>query len=167
MFLYFKKIMTGENQPSNLLNICDYIISRFSDKWEEITNLKLQKLLYYAQWRNLAINWEAIFEDQIEARINGPVCPNAYHHYKHHGSSSLSTHWEVNINLINNKTDQILIQVLDIYWALSPWQLVAMTHAEGPWKEAREWLWEYDFSSKIISRQSMQKFFKSELAQND
>lgn len=47
----------------------------------EITNMKVQKLLYYAQSLHLALYDEPLFEEEIQAWRYGPVCPPAYHFY--------------------------------------------------------------------------------------
>src|ERR1017187_8862366 len=49
----------------------------------EITNLKLQKLLYYAQAWHLVLHEEAIFDESIEAWVHGPVVPEIFRMYSH------------------------------------------------------------------------------------
>lgn len=50
-----------------------------------ITPLKLQKLLYYAQAWSLVFRGKALFYEDIEAWVHGPVIPLVYQRYKHHG----------------------------------------------------------------------------------
>lgn len=47
-----------------------------------ITNLKLNKLLYYAQGAYLARTGRPLFNEQIEAWAYGPVVPSIYRKYK-------------------------------------------------------------------------------------
>lgn len=54
----------------------------YSDGADYISNLKLQKLLYYAQGTFLAITNSPLFGDAIEAWMHGPVVPSVYHAYK-------------------------------------------------------------------------------------
>jgi uncharacterized phage-associated protein len=45
------------------------------DAGDLISNLKLQKLVYYAQGFHLALYDELLFEETIEAWTHGPVIP--------------------------------------------------------------------------------------------
>ena len=49
---------------------------------EYISNLKLQKLLYYAQGSFLAVTDSPLFDDPIVAWQHGPVVESVYHEYK-------------------------------------------------------------------------------------
>ena len=44
-----------------------------------LSNLKLQKLLYYAQGHYLGDHAKPLFEDEIEAWVHGPVVRSIYH----------------------------------------------------------------------------------------
>lgn len=56
---------------------------------EGVTNLKLQKILYFAQVYFLAKIGKPLFADPIEAWEFGPVVPNVYHKLKKHGSKAI------------------------------------------------------------------------------
>ena len=50
---------------------------------ESVSNLKMQKLLYYAQaWYMVNNNGTVLFDDVIEARKFGPVVPSVYEKFK-------------------------------------------------------------------------------------
>jgi len=49
---------------------------------DDITDLKLQKLLYYAQGMSLGMRGTCMFADPIEAWQHGPVVPHVYQIYK-------------------------------------------------------------------------------------
>jgi uncharacterized phage-associated protein len=61
------------------LNVARYFIVRaYEDGIEaEMTNMKVQKLLYYSQSLHLALYDEPLFEEEIQAWRYGPVCPPA------------------------------------------------------------------------------------------
>ena len=59
------------------------------DAGELISNLKLQKLLYYAQGFHLVIYGEPLFPETIEAWAHGPVVTSVYHQYKEYGSEPI------------------------------------------------------------------------------
>jgi uncharacterized phage-associated protein len=47
---------------------------------DSISNLKLQKLVYYAQGFNLALfDGNPLFDEEIQAWTHGPVVPALYH----------------------------------------------------------------------------------------
>ena len=52
------------------------------DAGDLISNLKLQKLLYYAQGIHLALNGQPLYPERIEAWQHGPVVPEIYHAFK-------------------------------------------------------------------------------------
>jgi uncharacterized phage-associated protein len=48
------------------------------DEGDLISNLKLQKLCYYAQGLALAVRDQPLFPEPIEAWLHGPVVPTLY-----------------------------------------------------------------------------------------
>ncbi len=69
---------------------------------DTISNLKLQKLLYYAQGIFLAINDEPLFEEPILAWAHGPVVESVYHEYKAYGSSGIEFDEDFNFDSIES-----------------------------------------------------------------
>ncbi len=55
----------------------------------EVSNLKLQKLLYYAQGHRLGATGEPLFSDPIQAWAHGPVVAEVYHAYKDYGKNPI------------------------------------------------------------------------------
>ena len=75
----------------NVHDIAKYFLLKGDNEEESgICNLKLQKLLYYAQGFYLALFELPLFESKIEAWRHGPVCPEVYHKYKNHGGNLIS-----------------------------------------------------------------------------
>lgn len=101
---------------------------------ELISNLKLQKLLYYAQGCVLAIKGKPLFEEKIYAWEHGPVIPEIYHKYKSFGKNGIDFAEQYNIGIIDNETEVILRQVYDEFGQYSAWKLRNMTHEETPWR---------------------------------
>jgi uncharacterized phage-associated protein len=75
--------------PYAALTIAKWFIAWAEAEGEELSNLKLQKLLYYAQGHHLAERHQPLFTEQIQAWSHGPVVPQVYHEYKSCGSSSI------------------------------------------------------------------------------
>lgn len=60
------------------LDVAKYLLRYQDEQNPEITNQKLQKLLYYAQGLSLAIYGKPIFNENILAWSYGPVVRSVY-----------------------------------------------------------------------------------------
>lgn len=140
--------------PYNVLDVSRYVIYYSNEKDYGISNLKLQKVLYFIQAYFL-INEEKktpCFRERIEAWDFGPVVPEAYREYKQYGSTNIPTMmsfidfdeadiWNSERKLyqtgIISETDEKLInEVVDKFSDFSATDLVTLTHNQAPWKEA-------------------------------
>lgn len=104
----------------------------------ELSNLKLQKLLYYAQGHHLARTGRPLFDDPIEAWDHGPVVPAVYHNFKNFESHPLTLDPDdpFDWDHVSEETTQLLIDVWERYGEFAAWKLRNMTHAEAPWVDA-------------------------------
>lgn len=104
----------------------------------DISNLKLQKLLYYAQGHFLASKGQPLFDDPIQAWSHGPVVPDIYHAFKKFSSGDvqLDEGDKFTFDSVDDDTTQFLLGVWDKYARFSAWGLRNMTHNEPPWKDA-------------------------------
>ena len=100
----------------------------------DLTNLKLQKLLYFAQAEHLQkYNGVPLFSEEIHAWKYGPVVPEVYNWLKDNGSLVIT---EFDADLDDTDTipadkREFLDNVWDKYGNLSAWSLVQMTHKQG------------------------------------
>jgi uncharacterized phage-associated protein len=101
-----------------------------------LSNLKLQKLLYYAQGHFIA-NHEGtpLFADDIQAWSHGPVVPSIYHEFKNFGSNAIELDEEFDFGAIDQDTSSWLAAVWRTHGARSAWALREMTHSEAPWRD--------------------------------
>jgi len=122
---------------ANVLDVAKYFIYLGDDEEEgdPVTNMKLQKLLYYAQGFHLALNNRPLFQDQILAWIHGPVVSIVYHKYKGYGRNGISADREFDVNVLDGETRELLDEVWGVYGQYSGARLRNMTHDEVPWKE--------------------------------
>ena len=60
-----------------------------NDQGDLMTNLRLQKLLYFAQGWYLSRYGKPLFQDEIEARKYGPVVPKIYETYRKNDRSGI------------------------------------------------------------------------------
>jgi len=125
---------------------------------EYLTHMRLQKLLYYAQGLSLACRDTPMFEDAIQAWRHGPVVPSVYPTFADYDSNPIPLHEAQPVSI--NKQDQEFIRtVWESYRDYSAIALLHKTHAEDPWKQAREGLERRDRSTEEITRQSLREFF--------
>ena len=123
---------------------------------EGITNLKLQKLLYFAQAASLSIRGETLFDDAIEAWKFGPVVPSVYHALKERGNSVIPNGAVNDDTIIPSEIAVLLEDVWNIYGKFSAFELVNMSHAHKPWKDV--------FMKRgdgVISIESMRTYYES------
>lgn len=137
-------------------DIAKYIIASFQKKNKEISNLKLQKLLYYAQAWHLVLYEEMLFNDEIEAWVHGPVVPGVFREYKVFGWKPIATKCHV---VIPEDLRFHLSEVNRVYGKFDAVTLERMTHREDPWRNARGTLAPDEPSHAVISRSSMKNYF--------
>ncbi|MDF7675157.1 DUF4065 domain-containing protein [Neisseriaceae bacterium ESL0693] len=119
-----------------------------------ISNLKLQKLVYYAQGFALAVLDEPLFSDEIEHWTHGPVIPTLYHHFKSYGNQAISTSdIDFDINIFSKEQQQLLKDVYNVYGQFSAWKLRDMTHEDAPWLNTE--------TNEIITQSAMKEYFKT------
>ena len=70
------------------LDIARYIIERCREKNRTVSNLKLQKILYFVQAEFLVTKNQPCFGETIEAWDFGPVVPEVYYEYRMYGSAT-------------------------------------------------------------------------------
>lgn len=105
---------------------------------EYISNLKLQKLLYYAQGSFLAVTGTPLFDDAIVAWQHGPVVESIYHKYKENGSNGIPFNEDFNFDTFTKDENDLLKEVYDTFGQYSAWKLRNMTHNETPWRSTRQ-----------------------------
>ena len=116
-----------------------------------ISNLKLQKLLYYAQGCALGVNDTPLFREDIVAWTHGPVVEEIYHEYKVFGSAPIAFEDDFDGSFLTKDDDALLLQVYRLFGQYSAWKLREMTHNELPWKNAAH--------NGIIQKESIKKYF--------
>lgn len=117
--------------------IADYFLAKANaEVGDVLTNLKLQKLCYYAQGVALAVRDRALFEEPIEAWLHGPVVPPLYRRFKECGGASIPPIEDLDLDAYAEADRRILDDVYDFYGQYSAWRLRDMTHAEPPWQDA-------------------------------
>ncbi|BAY47749.1 putative prophage protein [Scytonema sp. HK-05] len=124
------------------LNAARYFIVRaYEDGIEaQMTNMKVQKLLYYSQSLHLALYNQPLFEEEIQAWRYGPVCPPAYRFYSEFEANQLPIPSKEFLLQIPDQKKELLEEVWEYFGGYHAYLLSDMTHVEFPWKKARKGL---------------------------
>jgi uncharacterized phage-associated protein len=104
-----------------------------SDGGELISNLKLQKLLYYMQGFHLAVFGTRLFNEDIYAWQYGPVVPEVYRRYKAYNNCGIEPEGDSIISL-SVEEENLFEEVFSVYGEFSAIGLMNLTHRERPWK---------------------------------
>src|SRR5882724_10707536 len=130
---FFVKSPEPERKPTvtSVFDAAVYVLERRG----RMESWKLQKLLYYAQAWHLVWTGYPLFEEEIEAWVNGPAVHAMFAELRQqYWVATLPKGSTANLNPFQRQT---LDSVLTHYGNCSVQQLVDRTHAEQPWLQAR------------------------------
>lgn len=111
----------------NALRVAQDLIIRQRETGEDLTRLKLQKLLYYVRGWSLAIEGAPRFPECVEARKCGPAVRDQGEH--EYGKRPLLA------PAASFDDDPLLDAVLEVYAPLTAGQLIALSRQERPWRD--------------------------------
>lgn len=127
---------------ANAIDVAKYLIQlrdedETNGQYFSLSNLKLQKLLYYCQGGHFRWDGEALINNAFfEAWDYGPVIADIYKEFKKFGQSDLhSDEFPENLTINERETIEAVWEQLKNKHAFD---LVESTHAEAPWMDSRE-----------------------------
>lgn len=122
-----------EKAKYKVLNIAHYVVDKCTNENNPISNLQLQKILYFLQRDYLKNYKQPLFEEKIEAWVFGPVVPLVYYEYCGYGALKIDkTYNDIEIEYDDKNFVDSIIEERREY---NPWSLVSETHQEGSaWK---------------------------------
>jgi uncharacterized phage-associated protein len=151
--------MSATTPVTTAEKIASHLIWEAHERGSFISNLKLQKLLYYAQAWHLAIYGQKLFAERFEAWVHGPVIPAIYGTYKKYGWRNIDE--EVERPMFDDRTTEFLEELLDEYGPLDALRLEWLTHHEDPWLAARAGIPADQPCHSIIDEGVMESFYRS------
>ncbi|EGT4019840.1 hypothetical protein QCK_1707 [Clostridioides difficile CD45] len=153
-----------------VMEIAQHVINYSIEQNAPVTNLKLQKLLYYIQAAFLVEFKEKCFDEEIVHWRHGPVVYKVYSEYKIYTdeeikdrqleSSDIIMNTNFNFSVEKIEYDKInflqddlelIDKVIDSYKNYTPWDMVKKTHEEKPWKNT--------IKNETIKTQSIAEYF--------
>ena len=138
-------------------DIADFYISMYEESVDQMTNLRLNKFLYFAQGWSLVRLGKPLFDEDIQAWKYGPVVPSVYETYKVCGRNPLDyKESEDFMDRLSKEQIDLLIDVAMEYGDYSTEKLVSMSHEEGsPWSVA----YDSNHLNKTISKDALKGYF--------
>ena len=128
----------------------------YEEQGEIMSNMKLQKLLYYYQGFHLAFFNKPAFDDELHAWQYGPVVPEVYYSFANKGASIINIDdFNENHEDFNDQQKQLLHVILDNYGQLNAITLMNLSHQEFPWKSTK--------LPGVISPEKLLSFFKTKI----
>lgn len=130
-------------------------IDEAEGQYYSLSNLKLQKLLYYCQGGHYRWDDEKLIEDRaFEAWPYGPVIPEVYKNFKKYGQSDVYLKdTETHLSNVQRETIQAVWEQLKERDAFS---LVESSHSEAPWENSKE------SNCLFISEKDIKEYFQED-----
>lgn len=118
----------------DIIQLSKHIVTKCAKDNCHISNLYLQKILYYIQ-RNFIKRKKIAFRNDFEAWQFGPVIPSVYYYFCGFGAMPIIAKYEYDITSIEDR--EIIDAIVEAKRLLKPWHLVADTHNKnGAWEIA-------------------------------
>ena len=143
--------------PISALAVAEFFIWKSHEVGDPITNLKLQKLAYYAQAWHLTVHKTPLVSERFEAWVHGPVCRELYAKYKVNGSLPIP-----NVSqkpALAPEVEQFLEEVFEVYGGFSAWDLERLVHQERPWLAARTGLSADEAGTRPIDHSEIANYY--------
>jgi uncharacterized phage-associated protein len=132
------------SQGYDAREIANFFLDRASERHVEITQITLQKVLYFAHAWFLARQDVPLVDEQFEAWPYGPVLRSIHEQFRQCGDEPIRIR-ATRLNFVSGQTERAeysfdastvgaLERIFDFYSRYEPFALVEMTHeAGGPW----------------------------------
>ncbi len=133
------------------ITLADYVISVFEKENATVTNLKLQKVLYYVQGYFFRCFRQPAYEEDTYGWQYGPVVPAVYYHFASCHASRLSSTPRGQALVLTDEAQRVIDTVVRQCAKMSTSALVTKTHEETPWQSASV--------GGIITMASIQRYF--------
>jgi len=121
---------------------------------DQVSHLRLQKLLYFAQGCHLARYGKLLFENEMYAWQLGPVVPEIYRKYKKYGNGGIPAEEPFDPDTLTQDEFALLLDVARKYDKFSTSKLIHMTHQAGtPWAQSK--------TNEVIPIPAIRSYFDS------
>ena len=134
-----------------ILDVAQFIFEEYKKQaGKAVDEMKLHKLLYFAQRENIAITGEPLFQETFQGWKYGPVSPAVRENFTKDGIYAKT-------NEIAAESAYILRNVILEYGALASWKLSEMSHKEISWKNSRKGMSEGAIGTEALKLEDIKK----------
>lgn len=117
----------------DIMTVAAYICNRYeAEQGERIDEMRLHKLMYFAQRESLIVKNEPLFEGEFQGWRFGPVLPQLRETYQKNAFDAGVTGEEL------GEEKALIDAVIDEYADRDSWSLSRLTHGEISWKRSRK-----------------------------
>jgi len=118
------------------IDVANFFIS-LSKNEDNPDNMKLNKLLFFAQGHSLALLEKPLFQEKIQAWKFGPIVPNIYHTFKICGKNPIcDVVGNFSSDVFSQEQIELLFDVAREYDKYTGTYLSNLTHKQGtPWQQ--------------------------------
>ena len=162
----FNKAYEAATQLENLFSVSNKmlrVISCVFEELEEVTPLMLQKLLYFIQGISFAVRCKAMFEENCQAWVHGPVYPEVYDMFKDFKYDPIKDArfaiFEGSAEVLTEDEHRIIRLVVNTFGEYGGKVLERITHFETPWKVARTGYGDNIPSTEPITKKSIEEYY--------
>lgn len=152
---FYEHTITNDQFKVSVFDVAAFILAIL----KEVSTLKLQKLVYYSQVWNLVWEEKPLFQEKIEAWINGPVVRELFYYFQ--GKYKAKKLLKGNPNILSNIEKDNIKNVIEFYNKYSAQELVNLTHQEEPWIIARKGLQPLERGNKEIKLDTIINYYSS------
>lgn len=142
---------------ATVMDVARYI----TDRLGELSAMKLQKLMYYAQAWNLVWEEQPLFNEDFQAWANGPVLPSLYAVHRGLFKVDSGLFSKGNVAQLSAAEQENINKVLGFYGAQNAQWLSNLTHQEAPWLNARGSLPPGAPSEAVIPLSAIHEYYSS------
>ncbi|MCC8956155.1 DUF4065 domain-containing protein [Bradyrhizobium sp. Pear77] len=125
--------------------VCNFVLARYDAQRFQLSNLRLNKLLFFMHAASLATRQDGLIRNHFEAWQYGPVVRPVFDAFKKHGDRWITEpatfldyatgqHRSIPFDDIRPEDRELIDAVFAQYCGFSTGQLVALSHEPGgPW----------------------------------
>ena len=141
-------------------SVANVMIRKAHESNEDITHLKVQKLVYFCHAWMLAIHKRPLLDEPVEAWRFGPVIASLYNSLRRYGRYPIEHQIAICESVeFDEDALRIMEQVWNIYGKHSASKLSALTHQPGsPWEQVHKKLGTFAVVPDPLIRQHYEQY---------
>lgn len=120
--------------PYSVRDVARYVVDKCYRDGNPVSNLQLQKILYFLQLFFVEVFGVLMFSEEFEAWPYGPVMPSVYERFSRFGGAPIEMSFRGDGAFLSKDHKDVVDVAIQVLSKKSPWDLVRVSHADGsPW----------------------------------